>query len=352
MAVMKRYLAGGQPPFELTVVPVFSTQSVYKISNSGFSNGAGTFDTKLTFPATKRLVLVMSDATGFATGGVSPLLTGVVPAGSGIELNPTNGTSESVWTAANVPAGTSMLFYMTDAMNRKGGVSALMTSHASGDNSCINSMSPSTTAVIASSTHAPTTSPISGSKKLSAGAISGIAVGGAIGLAAFVAPALLFRFRKRKASTVRSDHHLIDIDENFHEHPELLSQVDPFPPPSAQSRDSDASPEEWTHFASPERHFIHSHPTETRTVAESSVAVAVTLQPPTSSSRARKGKTTSAGPGSPNVTRFIVHTDAGDVIHDDNEDEVVELPPRYNNSRQSLFPSAASNGTPNDSGLP
>jgi len=101
---------------------------------------------------------------------------------------------------------------MTDAMNRKGGVSDLMASHATGNRSCINSTSLSTTAVVASSTHPPTTSPVSRSKKLSAGFISGIVVGGTVGVAAFAALALLFRLWKRKRSSVQPGNHLIDID--------------------------------------------------------------------------------------------------------------------------------------------
>jgi|SRR5712671_1817577 len=92
IVITKQYRAGGQPPFELTVVPVstislwrpfstheysqvFGTQLVYNLSDRGFKNGVGTFNTRLTLPTKQQLVLVMSDATGFATGGVSPLLT-------------------------------------------------------------------------------------------------------------------------------------------------------------------------------------------------------------------------------------------------------------------------------------
>jgi len=148
---------------------------------------------------------------------------GVVPEGSAIVFNPPNGASEFVWTVANVPAGTSMLFFMTDAQNRTGGVSGLMVSRATGDSSCINSTSPSTTGVTGSSTYLTTittstsvsstpTVSVSGFKKLSAGAISGIVLSGAIGLAGFAALALLFRLRKRKALALSSAGHRMDID--------------------------------------------------------------------------------------------------------------------------------------------
>jgi len=273
--------------------------------------------------------------------------------GSGIEFNPPNGTSEFVWTAADVPTGTSMLFYMTDAMNRKGGVSDLMTSHATGNRLCLNSTSPTTTAVIASAsaTLRPKASPVSRPKKLSAGAISGIAVGGVIGLAGFVA-LVHFRLWKRKFWTTPSETNLIDIDESFNEDPDLLSRLDPFPPPNPQFGGSDASSQDWARLASLSSDFTHSPTTETQTVDASSVAVAassvaVALHPPTSSSRARararKGNTTSAGAAVTSM-QFIVHTDAEDVIDEAREDEVevVELPPRYINGRQTSFLSVTS----------
>ena len=137
------------------------------------------------------------------------MFQGVVPGGSGIEFNPPIGP-EFVWNPANVPANTSMLFYMADAQNRTGGVSGIMVSRATGDSSCINSTSPSTTGVAASSTS--TSSPVSRSKKLSAGAISGIVIGGMIGLVAFVALAFLFRLRNYKPSTPPPDNRRMDID--------------------------------------------------------------------------------------------------------------------------------------------
>jgi hypothetical protein len=143
----------------------------------------------------------------------------VVPGGSGIEFNPPIGP-DFVWNPANVPANTSMLFYMADAQNRTGGVSGVMVSQATGDSSCINSTSPSsTTGVAVSSTYLSTTtttsitSPVSRFKRLSAGAISGIVLGGAIGLAGFAALALLFRPWNRKHSASSSVSHRIDIDD-------------------------------------------------------------------------------------------------------------------------------------------
>ncbi|KAH9960147.1 hypothetical protein BC827DRAFT_1209454 [Russula dissimulans] len=400
---------GGQPPFRLTVVPVYGAQTVYDLSDNGFSNGVGAFNTMLTLPAKQELVVVMSDVTGFATGGISELLTvgpaspgetcntsqadaqfyftidntlqecrpftfseysnatqpvtiyGVVPGGSGIEFNPPIG-SDFVWNPANVPANTSMLFYMADAQNRTGGVSGIMVSQATGDSSCINSTSPSTTGVVASSTHTssthtstPTTSPVSGFKKLSAGGISGIVVGGAIGLVGLAALAFLFQRRNHKPSTPTLDSRHMDIDEVFSEDPGLLSQVEPFPAPSTS--DSSAS-HELTRLTSPSSHVTHLPPAETQTVAASALA---SLRSPIPSSRSRKSNTGSAASSLPRHgtstgtgARVIIHRDAGEVIHEVNEDdlEVVELPPRYEDSRPSLFLSTASNETPSSGNSP
>jgi len=404
---------GGQVPFSLTVVPVFGTQTVYNLSDSAFNNGVGTFNTTLTLPEKQQLVVVMSDATGFATGGISPLLTvgpaslgetcntsqadaqfyftidntleecrpftfseypnatqpvtiyAVVPGGSGIEFNPPTGP-EFVWNPANVPANTSMLFYMTDAQSHTGGASGIMVSHATGDTSCINSTSPSTTGVAASSTliRAPTStsSPVSGSKKISAGVISGIVVGGMIGLIGFAAlVAFLFRRRNYKSSTPPLDNHHMDIDEVFHEDPELLSRMQPFPAPGPRDSSVLLISHGLTPSTSSSSHVTHSPPAETQSVAVS--AVALPLPPMPSSSRSRKSSPRSRASSSPRPssstgtgTRVIVHRDGGEVIHEADEDEaeVVELPPRYEDSQRSLFRGAASSETPSsgDSPLP
>jgi len=63
------------PSFYSQHSQVFGTQTVYNISDNRFSDGIGTFNTTLTLPAKQKFVFVMSDATGFATGGISELLT-------------------------------------------------------------------------------------------------------------------------------------------------------------------------------------------------------------------------------------------------------------------------------------
>jgi preprotein translocase subunit SecG len=75
-------------------------------------------------------------------------------------LNPPNPSTEFVWAAASVPAGTEILFSMSDSEDRVGGTSGIIVSGATGDTSCLNSNSPSLTSQGTAST---TTSPASSS---------------------------------------------------------------------------------------------------------------------------------------------------------------------------------------------
>lgn len=54
---------------------VFGTPRNITIPDSAYSNGKGTLQTQIAVAATKQFLIVMSDATGFSTGGVSDLAT-------------------------------------------------------------------------------------------------------------------------------------------------------------------------------------------------------------------------------------------------------------------------------------
>ena len=54
---------------------VLGTQQVFNIPSSAFSNGVGSYSTTLQLAQEQQFLATMSDATGFATGGISPLLT-------------------------------------------------------------------------------------------------------------------------------------------------------------------------------------------------------------------------------------------------------------------------------------
>jgi hypothetical protein len=59
----------------LTPHQVFGTPQNLSIPSSAFSNGAGTFNTSVPLAKGERMLLGMSDATGFDAGGISDILT-------------------------------------------------------------------------------------------------------------------------------------------------------------------------------------------------------------------------------------------------------------------------------------
>ena len=76
---------------------LFGTQRFFSIPDSAFSNGQGTFATQLPIEEGKRFLVVMSDTTGFGTGGVSQLLT--VGQSTGGNCNTTDPGPEFFWDA-------------------------------------------------------------------------------------------------------------------------------------------------------------------------------------------------------------------------------------------------------------
>ncbi|KAI0375102.1 hypothetical protein BV20DRAFT_248219 [Pilatotrama ljubarskyi] len=195
---------GGTAPFQLTLVVPYGTPRTLDIPADNFSDGKGTFSTTMPVPAGKQIVAVMSDSTGFASGGISKLipigkssgkntcnttdpgvdftyeandalaqcrsysftnydnavqpitLVGVIPGGSSFVLNPPRGPSFE-W-IADVKAGTSIVFIMTDSQGRKGGSSQVYTVNLSDDATCLDKNSP------ASVTNVPSRTTSAGSK--------------------------------------------------------------------------------------------------------------------------------------------------------------------------------------------
>jgi hypothetical protein len=66
------------PHFGILTRPVrqiFGIPQKVSIPNTAFSNGAGSFKTQMPLNATAKVLLSMSDATGFNSGGVTDVLT-------------------------------------------------------------------------------------------------------------------------------------------------------------------------------------------------------------------------------------------------------------------------------------
>ena len=135
-------------------------------------------------------------------------------------LNPANPSTEFVWAAASVPAGTEILWFMSDSEDRVGGVSGIDVSGATGDTSCLNSNSPSLTSQgTASTTTSPASSSVGGqsaSSSLSGHSIKGsgtnltpIIATVAVALVALVA-VVTFLYRRYRRN--QSPRHNLELD--------------------------------------------------------------------------------------------------------------------------------------------
>ena len=104
---------GGKPPFVLEVLPVSvvyrlppwihaffqvqGTQRVYNISAAAFNNGVGSYSIVLQLAQEQQFLVTMSDATGFATGGTSPLLTVQAQTADSSDCNTVDPTPQFVY---------------------------------------------------------------------------------------------------------------------------------------------------------------------------------------------------------------------------------------------------------------
>ncbi|KII93896.1 hypothetical protein PLICRDRAFT_694980 [Plicaturopsis crispa FD-325 SS-3] len=240
---------GGTAPFTLELIPAFGTSRHISVPSSAFSNGKGSFQTTLPLKKTQKFLMSMSDASGFASAGLSEVLvvadpksgasacnttdpgpafsyelntalqqcrpytfsgystavqpitiTGMIPGGSVFKLHPSKGVTSYDWTA-NVAAGSPIIFNVVDAQNREGGDSDLLQIGNSDETSCLNSNSPTTTsnapAAASQTSAAPAATTVASGPTISIGAIAGTAVGGLIALAVLVTLGLFF-LRKRR----------------------------------------------------------------------------------------------------------------------------------------------------------
>ncbi|EPQ60555.1 hypothetical protein GLOTRDRAFT_113163 [Gloeophyllum trabeum ATCC 11539] len=208
---------GGTAPFQLSFIPVFGTPRNISIPSSAFSDGKGSYQTQVPFESNHKIAVVMSDATGFGSGGVSELIAvgksvgnkqcnttdpgvafeyqlntalqqcrpytfsaysgavqpvtimGLVPGGQIFYLHPPTGPTSFDW-VADAGAGTSLIFVMTDSAGRQGGSSDVQIVGISDDTSCINSNSPTSTANPPSATSATASPTASASTTAGSGA--------------------------------------------------------------------------------------------------------------------------------------------------------------------------------------
>jgi hypothetical protein len=128
---------------------------------------------------------------------------GLVPGGESVILQPPNGSNYS-WTA-DVQAGTSLIFFMTDSQGRQGGASDVVTVAASTDGSCLVAGSVSSTV---SAPSQPTSNQItsSGNKAHNAGIIAGATVGGVVFLGLLIILGICCKRRGSRSLGVMSSH--------------------------------------------------------------------------------------------------------------------------------------------------
>jgi hypothetical protein len=133
-------------------------------------------------------------------------------------LNAPNGATEYVWNPASIAAGTTVLFAMSDAQNRTGGVSQIMVAGSTTDTSCLNANSPSVTqqstqtslSTSSSSASSKPSATASGSSKISITTLIAAIAGGLIFLGVLAAlGAFIFR-RRRKSSRRRTANFEVD----------------------------------------------------------------------------------------------------------------------------------------------
>ncbi|THH08740.1 hypothetical protein EW145_g2502 [Phellinidium pouzarii] len=254
--------SGGRGPFSLLITPFLNVPQNISLPDSAFdeSTGNGSFSMQLNLKAGLQLLLTMSDATGFATGGISEALTvgssvsstscntsvpipgfvftlsselqqcstftfsgydgaaqpvrilGLIPLGQAFELDPPSGPTSFNW-LANVASDSSIQFIMTDSESRSGGTSDLRTVDDSGNSSCINASSPHST--LNASTALPTGIPagsatqvVQQTVQVKAGSSTGTIVGavaGGVALMTLVLLVTLFCLRGRRSKNVDPD---------------------------------------------------------------------------------------------------------------------------------------------------
>ncbi|TFK53032.1 hypothetical protein OE88DRAFT_1334483 [Heliocybe sulcata] len=377
---------GGTPPFDLYLTPVYGTPRNISVPASAWNDGRGSYSVQVPFPKGQQMLLSLLDATGVPSGGTSELLTvganvggmscnttdpGVdfyyelntplvqcqpytfsnytnavqpvevmafIPAKNPMLLHPPNGPTSYNWTA-NITAGTSVIFVMTDSRGRQGGASNVLNVGYSSNFSCLNVPTTSSGLVPPTQTSSPSsdTSPTTGetttsnNSTLTVGAIAGIIIG-CLAAAGALALALFFWWRRRRARSPSPRRIDLDLaqDALFPRMSQLTPGVyEPTPylfaaPPSAGAA-GEQSPS--------------SPPTAS---VRTSYDDGPRYLSPTSSSRARKVSEvpSSSRYSTSTVTRtpshVLVHQDAEDILSPDEEFEYVELPPQYREDRRPL----------------
>ncbi|KAF8326076.1 uncharacterized protein EI90DRAFT_3018799 [Cantharellus anzutake] len=248
---------GGTGPYQLLFAPKFKVPLNFSIPDSAYDSriGQGSFSLTLNVSTQTVFLLVMSDSTGFGSGGVSNALTvgnskggqcdttdvkpaftfetplslqqcrtyqfsysgailpvtifGLIPSGTAFTLYPPANATLYNWTA-DVAAGTDLMFIMNDSQGRQGGSTDILGVGLSDAKGCLDSSSPSSTTRTSmytqtqpGGTGTSTASPAPGGsgRGSSTAAIGGGVAGGIVALTAIAL--LVWWLRRRDQAAVR-----------------------------------------------------------------------------------------------------------------------------------------------------
>jgi len=145
-------------------------------------------------------------------------------------LNPPNPSTQFVWSPASVPAGTEIVFVMSDSTNCTGGASGIKVSSSTGDTSCLNSNSPSvtlqgsssTTSIPVTQTSTASSLPSSGSNNNAHSTTFVTIIAGVVAeLVALVALGIFLLCRYRGNQSGWQKRHF-ELDVDYHDEPSIV----------------------------------------------------------------------------------------------------------------------------------
>lgn len=277
---------------------------------------------------------------------------GLIPVGDTFELHPPAGPASFDWTA-NVAAGTSVVFVMTDSQGHRGGSSDVKVVGTSDDTSCLDASSPASTANASSMSQvatatATTTVRVTSGAHVSAGVIVGAVAGALFFIAAVTLLVLCLLRRKRQAtgqespsrpasafinrrrSTLMSSRRRRTQPVDLLHRPPMLAvpSSSTLPPPAEYEPDPFILPSEPSVL---DGHSTVGHERYRMRPSAGNTPISPTsahTRNPSLMSEAARRKAHMAGVSSYHTpARLILHTDAEDQSMDG--EEVVELPPQY-----------------------
>jgi hypothetical protein len=379
----------GQPPYSILLIPTGPTPlpnntEVRTIQNINFTGSSTTLSFKLTYPENSSFVAVLSDSSGFGSGGASASVTvlpssdsscynasqpaqvawdfsidpsngltqcesvrlwweppfvngtvnfyGTIPGGTSFvipqgSLSSNNNTGTGFNWTVDITGGTNVLLIGSDDRGiGSGGSAAFIISYAT-NSSCLSSSSPSSTAgnpaggSYPTSTNQPSTDNGNHTSSSNTGAI----VGGVVGAIVLLLSAALFAFyflRRRPYSAISK------------ERPVNVLQDD---------EDGNGEDHDLPQYYAPEPYLVPDPTIRGTSDAAStqerplSMTTADFMRPPTPMTAASTTTRKSAAPPQLRPVNIIQHDDAGpsDDPSGHSEAETIELPPAYTNIRQA-----------------